>query len=91
VEEPNTDDPDQIRWAWVGHNSSHQYYLGVDSNDRVWQRTFGEEFDQAAYESAGGFAAEEAGIISPYSYVDCRYSESCLVGNWEDVRHIGHW
>lgn len=39
VAEPAADDPLQIRWAWVGHNASHEFHLGVDSDDRVWERS----------------------------------------------------
>jgi hypothetical protein len=36
LEEP---DENGVEWVWVGHNSTHQFYLGVDSQDRLWRKS----------------------------------------------------
>lgn len=93
VEEPAPDDPLQIRWAWVGHNASHQFDLGVDSDDRIWERASGEEFDQKGFDTAGGLEAAEARRINNDDFIVYKTSEPSLVGDWTNVRHqyIGHW
>lgn len=83
VEEP---DAKGIRWAWVGHNATHEFALGVDAEDRVWQRAGGEAFDQKGFEAAGSPEDRE--------YEFCRWETDdpyLVEGGFAGIGYIGHW
>jgi hypothetical protein len=79
-------DAQGIRWAWMGHNASHTFELGVDAEDRVWRRASGEDFDQEGFEAAGSPEDRE------YEFVRWRTDDPTLVeGGFAGVGYIGHW
>ena len=45
-------DENGIRWAFVGHNATHSFEIGVDAEDQLWSRASGPEYDMAAFEKA---------------------------------------
>ena len=77
-----------IRWLAVGRNASHYFEIGVDAEDRVWQRAEGEDWiDEAGFIAAG----------KPWERVNDGFwgfvqSEPRLVeGGWEGIGYCGHW
>jgi hypothetical protein len=43
VQTYNTADEVSFTWVCFGRNASHTFYIGVDSKDRLWKRTVGED------------------------------------------------
>jgi hypothetical protein len=82
-------DEQGIQWAWVGRNASHEFYLGVDAEDRLWKRNFGESFDDVGYQTAQESLGD--GGVNPDEYIDAKMSEPQLIGNFDQVGYIGHY
>ena len=68
-------DENGIRWAWFGHNSSHEFYLGVDGNDRLWRKSYSDTEDESSM-------ALVAGTFSTPELVDISRLGSPYMGHW---------
>jgi len=44
---------DGIRWARVGGNASHEFYLGIGRDGRLWKKSCGEAWDDRLFEADG--------------------------------------
>lgn len=85
-----------IGWYAVGHNSSHQFYLGVDENEKLLRRSF-------CYEEVlkpGMTWIEFHKLLASSDENDWKYAYSMLEGREEEfisevtqgsLEYIGHW